>query len=234
MQLAPTQDPAPRARCAGRGTGSATGGSRACVWVKTLPLRPPSLHRDTHGAAPVTGGSQGVPREALPRQGTAEALLPGRTWHRLNRHLHLDGDTFPADRRWCQGGSPRGTPPVPARHGGSRGGRLEGMCFSPSALSTATLLTCPRCRGPRSACSLQGPRCWQTGCPALATLALGVDCGCCWGGRQRGLELHPQLLWGWAALPTAHSLGTERTVPMDCSLLEPAGHRACRLCGTHV
>lgn len=123
--------------CWQRGTGSATGGHRACVWIKALPLTPPSLHRDTHGAAPVTGGSQGVPREALPRQGTAEALLLGRTWHCFDRHLHLDGSTFPADRHRPEGSSPKGdaSSPCPAQPSGSRGGFLEGMCHSPSPLS---------------------------------------------------------------------------------------------------
>lgn len=103
----------------------------------------------------------------------------------------------------------RGTSPIPAQHSGSGEGCLEGMCHSPSPLSTAPL-TCRRHPGPHSAYSLQGPLCWLTGCPLPAALALGVGCGCCWGGRQRGLELHPHLVWGWAALTTAHSLGRKR------------------------
>lgn len=67
-------------------------------------------------------------------------------------------------------------------------------------------LTCRTCPGPRSACSLRGPPCWLTGCPAPSTQPHAVGYGCCWGRRWLCPGPRPHPPWGWAAPTTAHSL----------------------------
>lgn len=213
--------------CWQRGTGSATGGSRACAWIKTPP----------HS----TGTPTELPLSLVAPRESPERLCPDRALLRLCCRAErgtastATSTSMVTPSLQTDAGLRAAAPgDTTAQHSGSRAGCLEGMCFSPTQHSHPAYLS-----------EVSWPSLSML--PARATVL--ADWLSCSGHAGPGRAL--RLLLGREAAgsgaPSSPALGLGSTDHSSftgdrahCSyglLSAGAGRaqaRACQLCGTHV